>query len=112
MTGKTTQGRRREDVAIGDLPKDVQPGDYWKYLTRDDGTPLQSDDNTNLTGTVWGFCAPENAGIGTLSKHTVREHDDGTASIRPQDGSSNSVLIKGGGREWHGYLERGVWREV
>lgn len=67
---------------------------------------------TNLTGTAWGFMAPNGCGIGTLLKHTVREHEDGTATIAPQDGSSNSVLIHGGdGGSWHGYMDHGVWRD-
>ena len=105
-------GRRREDVRFGDLPDDVQPGDYWRYLDRDTGEPMQVSEPGNLTGSVWGFYAPNGCGIGTLMKHTVRENEDGTATIAPNDGSSNSVLITGGGpgHSWHGYLERGVWR--
>lgn len=105
-------GRRRDDVPIGDLPNNVQPGDYWKYLTREGERPLNAQESTNLVGTVWGFSAPNGCGIGTLTKHTVREHKDGTATIVPQDGSSNSVLINGGeGGSWHGYMDHGVWRE-
>lgn len=114
-----TDGRRRDDVPFGDLPDDVQPGDYWRYLDRDTGKPLKASSidqrpavRENLTDEVWGCSAPNGAGIGTLVLHTVREEDDGTASIRPNDGSSNSVLIEGGATSWHGYLERGVWRPV
>lgn len=50
---------------------------------------------------------------GRLEHHTVREEDDGTISVRPNDGSSNSIQITGGqGREWHGYIEHGVWQAV
>lgn len=102
------QGRRREDVLLGDLPDDPQPGDYWKYVDRG-GAPLRSAEQGNLTGTVWGICAPR-GGIATLTKHTVREHEDGTISVRAGDGSSNSILIsKGTEQLWHGYIERGVW---
>lgn len=49
--------------------------------------------------------------IGNLELHTVREHEDGTISVRPGDGSSNSILISGSrGRKWHGYIEHGIWR--
>lgn len=112
-----SQGRRREDVPIGDLPPDVQPGDYWKYLVHDDsatgGRPMHVEEPGNLTGTVWGFYAPNGCGIGTLLKHTVREHEDGTITVAPGDGSSNSVLITGGEsrQSWHGFVYRGVWRE-
>lgn len=107
--GDTTQGRRREDVPFGDLPIDVEPGDYWKYLDRETGEPLAVNEQGNLTGTVWGLCAPTGCGIHTLRKHTVREHDDGTATIAPGDGSSNSVLLTAADGSWHGYLTRGVW---
>lgn len=110
--GDRTQGRRREDTPFRDLPEDVQPGDYWKCLKEPGGDPVESTSPGNLTGTVWMFMAPAKGGIGTLTKHTVREHEDGTASIVPGDGSSNSVLIAGGGGQWHGYLYRGVWEEV
>lgn len=109
--GVRTQGRRREDTLLGELPEDVQPGDYWRVITRD-GEPMRSSTPENLTGGVW-MVRPPRSGIGTLVHHTVREHDDGTCSIEPDDGSSNSVLIDGGaGGSWHGYLYRGVWEEV
>ena len=47
------------------------------------------------------------SGKGRLSAHTVIEHEDGTITVSP------SILVYGHhGRQWHGYLERGVWREV
>lgn len=105
------QGTRRADVPLGELPDDPQPGDYWKYV-KDDGTPLHSDEPSNLTGTVWGIRVPEKGlSIATLTKHTVREHEDGTISVRPDDGSSNSILVTGpDGKSWHGYIEHGDWR--
>lgn len=42
---------------------------------------------------------------GDLSAHSVTEHEDGTISVSP------SILIDDGRTKWHGYLERGVWRE-
>lgn len=111
--GDTAQGRRREDVQLGYLPEDPQLGDYWKYV-QPDGEPLHSSEPSNLTGTVWGIRPPLSGfSIATLTKHTVREHDDGTISVRPDDGSSNSIkVISPHHGEWHGYVERGVWREV
>lgn len=107
------EGRRREDVPLGDLPDDPQPGDYWKYLDRGTGEPMHVEEEGNLTGTVWGIRVPQTGlSIGTLTKHTVREEEDGTISVRPGDGSSNSILVSGPNAEsWHGYIERGVWRE-
>lgn len=59
----------------------------------------------------WYCRAPQHdgfyAGMGNLSKHDVVEHEDGTITVSP------SILITGHhGRQWHGFLERGVWREV
>ena len=106
-------GRRLPDTTFGELPDDAQPGDYWKYLDRETGEPLAANRPGNLTNTVWGYYSPDGNGMGTLMLHTVREEDDGTISIRPGDGSSNSVLHSGGaqGKSWHGYVEHGVWNE-
>lgn len=104
-------GRRRPDVRFGDLPMRAQPGDYWRYLDRETGAPMQVDEPGNLTGGVWGIYTPDiGAGIGTLMRHTVRENEDGTITVAPGDGSSNSILQQGAGGTWHGYIERGVWR--
>jgi hypothetical protein len=114
----STTGRRLPDTRFGELPlplDDLQPGDIWKYVSKD-GTPTSAaalypkhDMSGNLTDCVWGYVAPT-GGIGTLSLHTVREHEDGTVSIRPGDGSSNSILHSGGTTEgWHGYVEHNVW---
>jgi hypothetical protein len=107
-------GSRRSDTPRGDIPDDLQPGDYWKVIHRRTGKPLHSDEPTNLTGTVWMVVAPSGEWhMGQLTKHTVREHEDGTISVRPGDGSSNSILITDGQQEhWHGYIEHGEWRPV
>lgn len=45
--------------------------------------------------------------VANLSAHQVIEHKDGTVTVSP------SILVGEQGRRlWHGYLERGVWREV
>lgn len=115
--GINLHGHRREDVALGDLPADVRAGDYWRYLDRETGVPIVvSGEPSNLTGSMWGVAAPINEqgvfAIGTLTKHTVREHEDGTITVAPNDGSSNSIRITRGAAEWHGYIERGYWRSV
>ena len=47
-----------------------------------------------------GHCA-------SLRRHAVVEHDDGTVTVSP------SILVSDStGALWHGFLERGVWREV
>lgn len=109
----TFKGRRHPDLPIGDLPPDIQPGDYWKILN-EDGTPRIVSHPGKLTETCWHVVAPigdaDSWMLGRLDHHTVREHEDGTISVRPGDGSSNSILITGAhGRSWHGYIEHGVW---
>lgn len=104
------KGRRLCDTSINSLPDDIQPGDYWKITDLD----LGESHPTNLTRTVWGFYSPDGNGVAHLLGHTVREEDDGTISVRPGDGSSNSILHTGGnkGQTWHGYIEHGEWREL
>lgn len=47
---------------------------------------------------------------GSLRAHDVVEHEDGTITVSP------SILITGHEDdcrvEWHGWLERGVWRQA
>lgn len=106
------QGRRRPDLDRRLLQDDLQPGDYWKIL--DGGEPLRISHPGKLTEECWYVVAPMSYGyaIGRLTYHTIREHEDGTISVRPGDGSSNSILITGhNGEQWHGYIEHGVWSE-
>ena len=94
------QGRRRlnveQDAEGWSKPPDaVQSGDYWK-LIRNDGS------------FEWYACAPS-GWLGNLSGHDVTEHEDGTITVSP------SILTSApepNPRAWHGYLERGIWREV
>lgn len=117
MKKMPVQGHRLPDTLFGDLPKDIRPGDYWKYLNRDGTAEMVAAEQYltggNLTGTVWGYMSPDGNGIGTLMAHTVREHEDGTISIIAGDGSSNSVLHKGSRNvTWHGYVDHGVWNSL
>lgn len=114
-------GRRLPDVGLGELPlpiDELQPGDIWRYVSSN-GDPLSaaemyphSDTSGNLTDEIWGFFSPDGNGIGTMVLHTVRSNDDGTVSILPGDGSSNSVLYSGGveNKTWHGYVYNNEWR--
>lgn len=105
-------GRRRPDLPLRETHDDLQPGDYWKISDRTVENP------SNLTGTCWFVVAPvatEGGGyaLGRLEYHTVREEDDGTISVRPGDGSSNSIDIKSArGYRWHGFVEHGVFTAV
>ncbi len=88
--GDVTQGRVRADLDSSWTPENApKPGDFWK-----DGY-----------GFWWG-CAPS-GGLVCLQKWTVTEHDDGTISASPSINILNPPHER-----WHGYLERGVWREV
>jgi len=66
----------------------AKPGDYW-----------------NNNG-VW-YCKPPNftTGYRRLSKHKVIEHDDGTITVSPSIKMDNHIC------SWHGFLEKGIWRE-
>lgn len=80
------------------------------------GVRRDYDDNTIPSAGEYGkgmdgnwYCVPPNAPdlIGNLSRHEVTEHEDGSITVSP------SILIGDMSRHsWHGYLERGVWREV
>lgn len=55
---------------------------------------------------------PPGCNAGGIPNHNVTEHDDGTITVSPSillqdiDEQGNLRVV------WHGYLERGVWREV
>jgi hypothetical protein len=52
-------------------------------------------------------CKTPNGHLGNLSAHEVEEHADGTITVSP------SILVSDHrGELWHGFLERGVWREA
>jgi|GEM_PF-5979221 len=46
--------------------------------------------------------------IGRVSQHEITEHEDGTVTV------SRSILATTAehGHDWHGFLERGVWRDA
>ena len=109
------RGRRLPDTDLNELPEEFQAGDYWKCLV--DGRPMNVVGiPSNLTGSVWRVVVPMSYGYaisGPMTKHTVREHEDGTISVLPNDGSSNSILVTGHhGEQWHGYVYAGVLRAV
>lgn len=99
------QGRRLPDVELRVHYASVMgPGDYVRVLGYPEPLP-----DSNLTGDVW-FATTPNGLLANLGGHTVREEDDGSISVKPGDGSSNSILVTGAdGRSWHGYITRGLW---
>jgi hypothetical protein len=91
--GDVTQGRRVHDLE----PHEYEPGDYgwWER------------------GGAWYARCPGDGPrrlSGNLSNHQVVEHDDRTITVSP------SILVTARWasveQTWHGFLERGVWREV
>lgn len=94
------QGRRlADDASIGDM----KPGDYilrdgrrmvWLCLPNGVQANLQVSDTTATDARTWGLV----------------EHEDGSLSLSPSILLHPSPPIDHAG--WHGYLERGVWREV
>lgn len=83
---------KRHDLAEGE--HNLEPGEYGK----------------DSQG-VWWVRPPQANGFysgpGNINKHQVVEHEDGTITVSP------SILVYGHhDKTWHGYLERGVWREV
>ncbi len=52
------------------------------------------------------YCCSPNGLFGNLSKHKVIEHEDGTITVSP------SILIQMASFEYHGYLERGIWKQA
>jgi len=84
--GQLTAGTRKEPED-GDL--DLKPGEYGLH---------PSDGN-------W-YASTPNGLLGSLVGHEVVENEDQTITVDP------SILVtKRNGLRWHGYLERGIWRE-
>ena len=77
-------GRRVYDTDV------FTPGDYGKH-------PGNGS---------WHGKPPGTDLLAGLRNHIVVEHEDGTITVSP------SILVRGHSSQWHGYLERGVWREV
>lgn len=78
-------------TAIPDGPHVLQPGQYGKWAR--DGN--------------WYAVPPgQPALLANLARHDVTEHEDGTITVSP------SILVQAGALgTWHGFLERGIWRE-
>jgi len=84
----------------------VLPGDYWKDKAGHwhVAAPTPRDDDGDLL-------------IADVSTWTVTEHDDGTITVHPSifwgssgwPGSPREWAAK---HTWHGFLERGIWREA
>lgn len=91
--GDTTQGRRH-DVP----PWDLEPGDYTVRVDAKTGERV-----------AW-VVTPDGHGPARLEGWDLTEHDDGTITVSPSILANPTPPSQHG--QWHGYLERGVWREV
>lgn len=87
MSGEKTAGRRIYANEGGWLAPMI-PGDYGIYDGR------------------WYGKTPNGYSCG-MANHQVTEHEDGTITVSP----SIKVSIGTDREVWHGYLERGTWRE-
>lgn len=66
---------------------------------------LNAGEYGRWTDGTWYAETPNGHGA-NLGAHQVLEHEDGTITVSP------SILVSDcDGPVWHGYLERGVWRE-
>lgn len=72
----------------------------------DDHEGLLKPGEYGKVGDVWYACSPNGLHAG-LALHKVIEHEDGTITVSP------SIWVRTGheGKSWHGYLEKGIWRE-
>jgi hypothetical protein len=71
-----------------------------------DGLLFLADGEYGLDTHGKWYARPPGNHMGNLSGHSVTEHDDGTITVSP------SILIDDGRSVWHGYLERGAWRQI
>lgn len=98
MAGKT--------YTISELWKEIPM--QGKRVDAHDDPLLAPGEYGIMSNGTWHGCTPNGHGC-SLAKHTVIEHEDGTITVSP------SILVSDARGEvelWHGYLERGVWREV
>lgn len=85
---------------VADYTEVLNPGEYSFFPEKQEGRPWW--------GTPWlNICTP-NGMFGSIVKHSITVNEDGTISVSP------SILCKRAdeSKQWHGYLEKGIWREV
>jgi hypothetical protein len=79
-----------------------------KRVDRLDDSLFEPGEYGKISNGDWHCKPPETDLQGSLKGHQVTEYEDGTITVSP------SILINAHhkGQEWHGYLERGIWRVV
>ncbi len=101
--GKTIQGRRLSDAVFGKPGagwsewKKQEPGSYLKVCSTDDPGAVSQQ-------SVWHVTLPSGIQFTLGANHMVTEHRDGTITASPP--------MYDAPNGWHGFLERGIWREV
>lgn len=62
------------------------------------------------TGDWYAYCPwpPEARLVANLSGHTVTVHEDDTITVSPSIACGDGA----GGHRFHGFLERGIWRNA
>lgn len=73
----------------------MAPGDYGKHSN----------------GIWFARCPDPEISMGSLEAHEVVEHEDGTITVQPSILISYDYGDPPVQKRWHGFLERGVWRE-
>lgn len=107
--GNELQGVRLPDAVLGESG---EGWDAWKHGGAMGGEkpPLGSYQKVLHSGggtAFWNIFDPSgNPGTIRSSGHSITEFDDGTISVSP------SILAteQEHGHDWHGHLERGIWR--
>lgn len=74
----------------------------------DDNSIPEPGEYGRLQDGTWYGVPPGTELIANLNNHEIVEHEDGTITVSP----SILVSLAHKGEQWHGFLERGAWREV
>lgn len=79
-----------------------EDGDIWPMQPGDFGFDPRDGS--------WKGRPPGTTMLANFARHDVTVHEDGTITVSPSILVSRGRQGAPGYREWHGYLERGVWR--
>lgn len=85
MTGRRVYATEQSPIPV------MKPGDYGQ----------------DAEGRWWVIPPKKGVVGGALTLHGIEVHTDGSITV------TGSILLPGAhGTSWHGYLERGEWREA
>lgn len=120
-SGALTPGRRVQPNEHGWFNGTLEPGDYVRIapVRAADGREFTAEERDAWWTKPYWICESPNGHGGSLANHTIVEHEDGTITVHP----SIAIRHKKPGTHaekyedivweelWHGFLERGIWRE-